>query len=139
MKSIFHVVLLCLGLTGAALAQTPQPVQQNNSNAVWFDNWTGLSNATWTISQPDGEIIQIFAPSGTPVFQLVGGRVIDGAYRYELTAATAEKVAITNKQNNGRGDAARDHGLKSFQMSGVFHVQRGVIVVPELIKEKEEG
>ena len=140
MKSIFRAAVLSLSLAGAALAQTPQPVQQNNSNAVWFDNWTGLSNATWTIAQPDGEVITIFAASGTPVFQLVGGgQTIDGIYRYELKAATEEQVEITNKQNNGRGDAARDTTFKPFHMSGVFHVQRGVIMLPELITEKEEG
>lgn len=139
MKRVFLPAVAALALATAALADVAQPVQQNNSNAVWFENWTGLSNATWTIAQPDGAVIQIFAASGTPVFQLAGGEVIDGIYRYELTAATEEKVEIKNKMNNGRGDAARDTALKPFYMSGAFHVQRGVIVAPEVIQEKEEG
>ena len=139
MKHLVLSAIATLGLTASAMAETPQPVQQNNSNAVWFENWRGLSNATWTIAQPDGEVIQIFSASGTPVFQLEGSKVSDGIYRYELTAATEEKVEIKNKQNNGRGDAARDTMSKPFHMSGAFHVQRGVIMVPETITEKEEG
>ena len=139
MKQTMIAALMAFGLAGPALAESPEPVQQNNSNAVWFENWQGLSNATWTIAQPDGEVVTLFAASGTPVFQLTGGAVIDGIYRYELTAATEEKVEIKNKQNNGRGEAAADHTFKPFAMSGVFHVQRGVIVAPAVLEEKEEG
>ncbi|MEO0774642.1 MAG: hypothetical protein AAFZ04_15845, partial [Pseudomonadota bacterium] len=112
------------------------PVQQNNSNAVWFENWLGLRNATMTISQPDGEVISIYTKKGTPVFELSGAQPVDGIYRYTITAATEEEVEIKNKQNNGRGDAAKNTVAVSFDMSGVFHVQRGVIVQPEEVKEE---
>ena len=141
MRSLFYkTILFCaLSLTvpSMALAEKPQPVQQNNSNAVWFENWYGLRNATMTISQPDGEVISIYAEKGTPVFELSGGQPIDGIYRYSITAATEEEVEIKNNLNNGRGDAAKDTVAVSFDMSGVFHVQRGVIVQPEEIEEKE--
>ncbi|MEL7252759.1 MAG: hypothetical protein AAGL23_01190 [Pseudomonadota bacterium] len=120
-----------------ALAEKPQPVQQNNSNAVWFENWFGLRNATMTISQPDGEIVSIYAEKGTPVFELSGAQPIDGIYRYSITAATEEEVEIKNNINNGRGEAAKNTIAVSFDMSGQFHVQRGVIVQPEEIEEKE--
>lgn len=137
MRTIIFAAAAVFAVASSAFAETPKPVQQNNSNAVWFENWQGLSNATWTIAMPDGEIIQIFTKQGTPVFQLEGSEVLDGIYRYELTAATEEKVKIKNQVNNGRGDAARDFAFKPFAMSGAFHVQRGVIVVPEMIKEEE--
>ncbi|AZV80579.1 hypothetical protein EBB79_21625 (plasmid) [Parasedimentitalea marina] len=45
--------LLCYLVTaGAVLALNADPAFQHNSNAVWFENWTGLSNATLIISAP---------------------------------------------------------------------------------------
>lgn len=118
---------------GAALAQvqTPQPVQQNNSNAIWFENWTGLSNAQMRIAAPDGTLTTLFAETGTPVFQLSGSDVVDGVWNYELSAATEERVEIANPIDNGRGDAGRDSVAVPFYMAGRFVVQRGVIVQPE--------
>ncbi|MBY5935564.1 hypothetical protein KUV51_21325 [Tateyamaria omphalii] len=117
-------------------ADAPQPVQQNNSSAVWFENWQGLSNATMTISTPTGEVIQIFAATGTPVYELRGTEIVDGVYRYELTAATDERRKIVNQIDNGRGDAARDTAAVPFATGGAFVVSRGVIVQPEDIKEE---
>lgn len=118
------------------MAVEPQPVQQNNSNAVWFENWTGLRQATMAVATPSGEMISIYAASGTPVFELRGNEVMDGIYRYELSAATDEEVKIVNKTNDGRGDASRDTAAKPFYLSGVFVVQRGVIVqLEEIIEE----
>ncbi|MEO0372447.1 MAG: hypothetical protein AAF231_13400 [Pseudomonadota bacterium] len=141
LKSFFYTCAfscaLLLSLPTEALAEKPQPVQQSNSNAVWFENWLGLRNATMTISQPDGEIVAIFAEKGTPVFELSGSRPIDGIYRYTISAATEEEVEIKNKQNNGRGTAAKSTIAVPFDMSGQFHVHRGVIVEPEKVEEKE--
>ncbi|MCF3596262.1 hypothetical protein LZG00_19940 [Rhodobacteraceae bacterium LMO-12] len=135
--SILSAVAAC-ALATTAMADTPQPMQQNNSNAVWFENWTGLSNAIWTIAQPDGQIITIRAKTGTPVFQLAGGNVIDGIYRYELTAATEEEVEIKSQFDSGR-EAARTTSFKPLQLSGRFHVQRGAIMIPEIMRENDEG
>ena len=118
------------------MADAPQPVQQNNSSAVWFENWQGLSNATMTISTPTGEVVQIFAATGTPVYELRGTEIVDGVYRYELTAATTEQRKIVNQIDNGRGDAARDTSAVPFATGGAFVVSRGVIVQPEDIKEE---
>ncbi|MEM8848458.1 MAG: hypothetical protein AAGE03_00340 [Pseudomonadota bacterium] len=88
------------------------------------------------ISAPDGEITTIYAETGAPVFQLSGQEIVDGIYRYELTAATDEEVEIKNPIDNGRGDAARDTVAVSFATSGTFTVSRGVIVQPEEIIEE---
>ncbi|MDB2407673.1 hypothetical protein N9W17_04110 [Jannaschia sp.] len=137
MKSALRLAALAVVLaTGSAQAETPQPVQQNNSNAVWFENWTGLSNAQMRISAPDGTLTTLFAETGTPVFQLSGAEVSDGVYRYELTAATDEVVEIKNAIDNGRGENARDTVAVPFQTSGRFIVSRGVIVQPETVVEE---
>ncbi len=129
-------LLVALGLTVGSLSAAEQvnPVQQHNSNAVWFENWLGLSNASMTISAPSGEITQIFAKTGTPVFRLEGNEIADGIYRYELKAATDEEVEIVNPIDNGRGETASSK-LKAFYMSGFFTVSRGVIISPEETRE----
>ena len=119
-----------------SLAAPPEPVQQHNSDAVWFENWIGLSNATMRIIAPDGRVETIFAETGTPVYRLSRGRVVDGVYRFELRAATDEEVRIVNPVDTGRGDAARDTMRKPFILTGSFVVSRNVIITPEEIREE---
>ncbi len=127
--------LLCFSLQ-VAVAATSEPVQLHNSNAVWFENWIGLSNATLSVTAPDGEMTEVFAASGTPVFQLAGRDIQDGFYRYELRAATEEQKKIINAADQGRGDAQRDTRSVPYYATGSFLVERGVIVTPEDIKEE---
>ncbi|MEO9496878.1 MAG: hypothetical protein ABJI43_21425 [Roseobacter sp.] len=138
MKSLAFGLSAVLALTAGTLTakEQPNPVQQTNSNAVWFENWVGLSNTSMVVSLPSGEVTNVFAATGTPVFTLDGNEIVDGVYRYELSAATDEVEKIVNKINNGRGDNARDSQPISFNMNGHFTVSRGVIVIPEDIKEE---
>jgi len=131
-RSACLIGTLLLGPTAALAAS---PVEQHNSNAVWFENWTGLRNATLVVSAPDGTLSTIEAATGTPVFQLSGGEILDGIYRFELSAASDEQVKILNPQNNGRGEAQSDSMAKPFYMNGHFTVSRGVIITPEEITE----
>lgn len=134
-----YLIFFAMSLGLAVPAQAADPVPQHNSNAFWFENWTGLSNAQMTVIAPDGGISVIEARTGTPVFQLAGGQVLDGVYRYELSAATDERVKIVNQIDNGRGDRARDTMAKPFYTTGRFIVSRGVIVTPEDIQEGDDG
>lgn len=127
---------LSFGLGSAA--QAAEPVQQHNSNAVWFENWIGLSNASMTVAAPNGKVTTVFAETGTPVFELLPDEVQDGIYRYELSAATDEKVEIVNEVDNGRGEDARDTASVPFYTTGHFVVSRGVIITPEDIQEGEQ-
>lgn len=130
--ALFSSLALMLSVSSALASD---PVQQHNSNAVWFENWGRLTNATLTIVAPDGQITELFTASGTPVFQLSGNEVLDGIYNYELSAATEKQVKIINSANNGRGDAARDSAAKPYNAWGAFTVERGVIITPEDISE----
>lgn len=131
------VALVFSSLATFAMAQdTPKPVQQHNSNAVWFENWVGLSNTTMTVADPIGKITAIHAESGTPVFQLQSGDVVDGIYRYEIKAATKEEQKIVNQIDNGRGKDQKDSTAKPYFLSGYFTVSRGVIVTPDDVKEE---
>lgn len=129
------VIGAAVGLAGFAAANTVDPVAQHNSNAVWFENWIGLSNATMVIAAPNGKVSTVFAQSGTPVFELERGEVLDGVYRYELSAATEETAEIVNPIDNGRDSIASSSAVP-FNLSGSFVVSRGVIISPEDIKEE---
>ncbi|AZV80640.1 hypothetical protein EBB79_22025 (plasmid) [Parasedimentitalea marina] len=127
--------LLCYLVTaGAVLALNADPAFQHNSNAVWFENWTGLSNATLIISAPNGKRTEIFVAAGTPVYELERGVVLDGNYHYELRAATDEQIEIANPIDNGREEIASSKA-KPFYKDGTFVVSRGVIITPEEINE----
>ncbi len=122
---------------GSGAAFAADPVEQHNSTAFWFVNWTGLSNATLGVVAPTGEMETVFAASGTPVYELDRAKVVDGVYRYELSAATDKQVKIINPQNNGRGDKASDTAAESFYMTGQFVVSRGVITAPDDMVEED--
>lgn len=134
-KSLASAVMLAV-FSGGAFAAEPEPIQQHNSNAVWFENWIGLTNASMKVIDPTGKIEEIFAASGTPVYRLSGDRVVDGIYHYELSAATAETQKIANPIDNGRGDAGRDEVNVPFNMNGKFVVVRNVIVTPKEVQEE---
>lgn len=114
-----------------------EPVERTNATAIWFENWGDLSNASLTISSPDGTIQTINSDRGTPVFNLRDlEKVEDGVYNYELSAATSEKVEIKNALDNGRGAAAKKETFVPFQTNGFFIVSRGVIAKQGQIKEE---
>ncbi len=134
-RCFFLIALAPVLLVMSGFASMAAPIKQHNSNAVWFDNWTGLSNATLVVVAPDGTITTVQTASGTPVFQLTGSAVLDGVYRFELRAATDEQVKIINPTNNGRGEAQLDSRAKPFLLNGNFVVSRGVIITPEEVSE----
>lgn len=125
------VAVTALAVLAATPALSNPATQQHNSSAFWFENWGQMTNATLKIVSPNGAMTEIQAAAGTPVFQLDASQVMDGIYRFELTAAKPEKVKIVNQQNNGRGDVASDEMNESFYLSGQFVVDRGVIMTPE--------
>lgn len=139
MMSRLKPILLAAALSfGTGAAWAAEPVQQHNSNAVWFENWIGLSNASLTVAAPNGKITQIYAETGTPVFELPADAPQDGVYRYELSAATDERIEIVNEVDNGREDPGDGTMAKPFYTTGHFVVSRGVIITPEETSEEEQ-
>lgn len=120
-------VTLCNGLP--ALAQPPAPIQQHNANMLWFENWTGLSDAMLRVASPDGQIETIRQASGTPVYHLSGTRSADGLYRYELRATPENRSAY------GTTGTATADTREAFYSSGAFLVEGGVIVTPKATAE----
>ena len=121
---------------GAGPGLAADPVAQHNPLEFWFINWQGLSNATLTVKAPNGQITDIHAPAGTPVFKLDPTETIDGVYRFELRAATQEQKKIVNQIDNGRGEAKQDTAAVPLYLSGQFTVSRGAIITPDEIIEE---
>lgn len=89
------------------------------------------------MTSPDGTIQTVESDRGTPVFNLRDlAKVMDGAYQYELTAATSEVQEIKTPQNNGRDAAAKKEMFVPFSANGRFFVARGVISKQQDIKEE---
>ena len=132
----------CLTLATQALAA--DPVQQNNTNMLWFENWIGLSNGMLRVADPDGYITTVTAKEGTPVYQLDADSPLDGVYRYELRAATDEKVKNRDydpdrAESGNNINAAEEYINVPFYRTGSFVVERGVILRPEDLPREEEG
>jgi hypothetical protein len=135
---LLAAVAFTFGLAHAA--QAADPVQTNNSNAVWFENWVGLSNGMMRVADPEGRISDVRAELGTPVFQLSGGKVIDGVYRYELRAMSDELVKNRDYSNSLNSDEEwQEYVPKAFYRTGSFTVERGVILRPEDVPTEENS
>lgn len=114
------------------MAFASDPIQTNNSNAVWFENWTGLSGAMMRVADPDGRTTDVRAELGTPVYQLSGDTIVDGIYRYELRATSDELVKNRDFSSSLNSDEERpDYVPKAYYRTGSFTVARGVILRPE--------
>lgn len=120
LPAIFAVLALTASISAAA-----EPVQKQNTNTLWFENWTGLSRATLTVMAPNGEVKTEYFETGAPVFRLSGWVREDGVYRYELTAATDERVKTATGDDRGTGDGWT---LKRYVRNGAFRMVNGAIV-----------
>ncbi len=130
-------------LPGIALAEQTvtreQPIlasEQFEGTRVSFKPGARYSNATLIITGPADYQAEVFNRSTLPSLDLRKyGKVVDGYFRYQLTAATDQKVEILNPGlNNGRDDIPGAKMLGA-NLSGVFCVKDGVIVKVEDIPE----
>ena len=134
--SRFAATVFALTLANTAMAA--DPVQQHNSNAVWFENWIGLTHGSLRVADPDGYITDVYTEEGTPVYELTGKDVLDGVYRYELRAATDELVKNRDYQEGSLNGNDKEYINKPFYTTGFFVVERGVIITPETTDEEKD-
>ena len=138
MRRLILTAALVLTTTAfPALAEAPDPIQRNNQNSIWFENWVGLSHAVLVVVAPDGKATRIEFASKAPVFQLTGRR-LEGTYAFELTAATDQKRPVADPVDNGRDGPVPTTQTVPFYMTGQFVVSRGAIVEPEDIPETQQ-
>ncbi|MFC6584054.1 hypothetical protein [Sulfitobacter aestuariivivens] len=129
------IAAAAFALSLAHPAQAADLVQTNNTNAVWFENWTGLSKALMRVATPEGDISDVRADRGTPVYQL-SANAVDGVYRYELRAATEEMVKNRDYQSGDLNGGDEEYIPEQLYITGHFVVERGAIIGE---MEEEEG
>lgn len=124
LRHIFAISTIAAWFAGPLLAE---PVAHTNTNALWFEDWGGFSNARLVVTTPSGKTFNISSAKGTPVYELSGNPILDGVYNYELSAATGKTVKIINPIDNGRGSHEKTKTLAPYSLTGRFIVTRGVI------------
>jgi hypothetical protein len=129
MKSSIVGVLACVacGLPTAGLAQDLKAEQRFEGTTVVFNVPSNVANLSLSVAGPVDFHASASARSGSPIIDLRRlGAVEDGAYTYQLSASTDEKVRTRADLDNGRGN--KEAGFKSVATSGTFQVRNGVIV-----------
>jgi hypothetical protein len=126
--SIFGLVVpLAFGLSTAGLAQDLKAEQRFEGTTVAFNVPANLGTLMLTVSGPFDFYATATARSTSPIIDLSrSGKAEDGAYAYQLTASTDERVRSRSELDNGRDSAQT--ALKSIATSGTFNVRGGVIV-----------
>jgi hypothetical protein len=130
-----------------AVAQAQQTVSQNytieedfSGTRLSFSADSALSNFTLNVSGPDDYYGQIFSARVVPSFRLADhGSVPDGIYRYQITAATPERVRRASPRPDGADgrEPGAGPGFVGMSQSGSFRVVNGRIL--ELDPTVEEG
>jgi len=131
------VFAVCLsGPSWAISADHLNAFRTLSGSEVSFSLGGAYSNATLTITGPDGFIIRKFSKTGNPAVDLIKAKAkADGLYTYEITAASSETVTVPNPQNNGRGGVDRATMKRGVSATGTFVVKGGLVV--DMSKEKE--
>ncbi len=122
--------------------QQPTPVERFSESNVSFvlkGNVKGIHNVVLTVTGPNGYSATSFSKKEVPSLALQKyGKVGNGVYRYQITAASKETTEIASKLNNGRGKNSKIDINKGISLSGVFQVKDGQIVAKDDLKEKEQ-
>lgn len=125
---------LVTGLSSIALADDLPATEQFSGTKIGFQLKDGYASVRLSVSGPKDFHASVFARSGVPTIDLRKyGKVEDGPYVYELTAATAEKMEARTKLDDGRGAGART-AYRGVATSGTFMVKDGAIVPRDAVK-----
>ncbi len=105
MKTTILCLATCaaIGISSACLAHHMVSAEKLGGTKVGFLLKDLLGNATLTVSGPDSYHASAFSKSGALAIDLgESGRVEDGLYTYQITAATADLATVRTPLNNGR-------------------------------------
>ncbi len=122
---------VCLPIASLAVVANPQSIatEQFSGTSLSFTPTGNYHNVTLTVAGPHGFKVREFFRGGVTSVNLTDyGNVDDGAYKYAMSAATSEMIALDSSLNNGRGSQSRTHINKSLKQSGHFRVKGGQIV-----------
>lgn len=125
-----------IAFTATATAQDLKAANRFAGAKLGFDLQGDYTNVTLTVTGPEGFATTAFSEKAAPVLDLAkAGRLPDGEYRYQLSAADTKTMVRQMPLDNGREGKAPDQMPASVAMSGVFSVKGGKVVEP--VEEKE--
>ena len=140
MKSISRLIAAgalatCVAVpAGISLAQSAPATHVEEAfsgSRLVFNGGTGLSNFTLRVAGPDGYQGEVYSARVLPTLRLEDhGRVPDGLYTYELTAATQERAVVASPRPSGSDGrpASAGVGFVGVSQNGSFRVADGRIV-----------
>lgn len=137
-RNICAVAAITVGMafSAAATAQDLKAVNRFAGAKLGFDLQGDYSNVTLTVTGPDGFVTSTYSEKAAPVLDLAkAGKLPDGEYRYQLSAADTKTMIRQMPMDNGRDGKDPEQIPASVAMSGVFSVQNGKIVEP--VEKKE--
>jgi hypothetical protein len=122
---------LAIGLSGASAADDMVAARQLSGSKIGFLVKDPYGFATLTVSGPNEFNADAFSRSGAVAIDLRRyGDLEDGAYSYQLTAASNTKVKRRLGLDDGRGDRTSVEQPVSAAINGTFYVKGGAIVEP---------
>ena len=88
----------------------------------------GYSNATLSVSGPNGFHASRFSETGSPSIDLIrSGGTAEGLYKYEVTAASSKTKTNAKPMDNGRGGVDDATETVAASTSGSFFANGGII------------
>ena len=135
MKIKLFIGALCLPLIGFSSAFALDPLDSKKTlrgSEVRFSLGSEYTNATLTVSGPNGFYTQTFVKSGSPSLDLIKtGATEDGVYKYDLAVMSSETQVNKNPLDNGRGGVDKAVTPVGVTTSGSFRVKNGAILQAE--------
>lgn len=138
-QAVFILSLSVLMTVGGAHGQAQSVAADAGLSAryagsrIYFDADPTYFNITVSVSGPNGYYGQVFSERRAPSIRLADfGSVVDGIYRFEMTAATqvyaAEPSSRAPAGHNGREPTAQ-RPREGVSFTGSFRVQNGQVLV----------
>lgn len=121
--------LLAAGICSPCGAEDLKATQKFTGTQIAFETGAPYTNYTLTITGPYGVHAIVSTKSGAPTFDLRQLSALDdGAYTYNLTASSPDKVPQRLGLDNGRPGGPDEPMLRSVSVNGRFDVKGGTIV-----------
>ncbi len=99
------------------------------------------TNMTLTITGPNGFQATSYSEFSVPKVSISRNSIVsDGLYRWQLTGASGDEVAMQNTNlDYGRGDNTKRFIQIPMGDSGVFRVKNGQVISPQLKRNNVSG
>lgn len=128
------------GMAGVCLADNLAATERFSGTVASFDFKGQYSNATLSVSGPNGFAASATAKSGAPSLDLSRqGSLEDGLYKYHIVAGTPKKAKVRPALDNGRESRPAAEQQITASMSGTFRVKGGAIVRNQAVAEPSKG